>query len=221
MAVAKGTRGTGVAHVDRRQEILDAVISIVDDDGVEQVSMRRVAAQARVSLGRVQHYFPTRTDLMAAAFVQVSELQLNATNERLARFGAARVTPAADVMLTAILDALIPRSDLARRRTRVALAFEAYALSVNALRERVERVRRDLVDVIAPLLEETAGSHIVVNLQDCRREAHGLLATASGLASWVVTDNLAGQEAAALLDAALGAAVNRLCNASPGHALAR
>lgn len=221
------TRGPGIAHADRRQEILDAVIGIVDADGIEHVSMRRTAAAARVSLGRVQHYFPTRTDLLAAAFAQVSELQLHETNVRLERFNEPLVTPAAEVMLTAIVHALIPMSDAVRMRTRVALAFEAYALSTKTLTERVERVRRELVDAIAPLLEATAGgleanagSHIVVDLGECRREAHGLLATVSGLASWVVTDNLAAHQAAGLLEANMDAALSRLRGASPSASAA-
>ena len=57
----KPVRGLGAAHDERRGAILEAVFAIVDAEGTHQVSIRRVAERAGVSVGRVQHYFPTTT----------------------------------------------------------------------------------------------------------------------------------------------------------------
>lgn len=52
---------------DRADEILNAAISIIVEEGYSALSIRSVAQRARVGIGNLQHYFPTRTHLIAAA----------------------------------------------------------------------------------------------------------------------------------------------------------
>ncbi|WIM71803.1 TetR family transcriptional regulator [Corynebacterium suedekumii] len=48
-------------------DILVAVWQVIATRGIDAVSFRSVAAAADVSVGRVQHHFPTRTGLIRAA----------------------------------------------------------------------------------------------------------------------------------------------------------
>lgn len=52
---------------DRADEILNAAISIIVEQGYAALSIRSVAQRAGVGIGNLQHYFPTRTHLIAAA----------------------------------------------------------------------------------------------------------------------------------------------------------
>jgi AcrR family transcriptional regulator len=56
-----------VEHGERRRTITDAVARIVAREGIKAVTMRAVAAEAGVSVGRVQHYFASKDELLAAA----------------------------------------------------------------------------------------------------------------------------------------------------------
>ena len=48
-------------------DILVAVWQVIATRGIDAVSFRSVAAAAGVSVGRIQHHFPTRTGLIRAA----------------------------------------------------------------------------------------------------------------------------------------------------------
>ncbi|MFH8378994.1 TetR/AcrR family transcriptional regulator [Streptomyces cyaneofuscatus] len=50
----------------RRNELLDAAERVLLASGYAELSMRAVAAEARVRLGHLQYYFPARSDLVAA-----------------------------------------------------------------------------------------------------------------------------------------------------------
>jgi|CXWL01.1.fsa_nt_gi AcrR family transcriptional regulator len=52
---------------NRADEILNAAISIVIEEGYAALSIRSVAQRAGVGIGNLQHYFPTRTHLVRAA----------------------------------------------------------------------------------------------------------------------------------------------------------
>ncbi len=56
------TRAAGGAQL-----ILEAVVRVLVRDGLDGLSVRRVAAEAGVSIGAVQHHFPTKDALLVAA----------------------------------------------------------------------------------------------------------------------------------------------------------
>ncbi|TQL62606.1 TetR family transcriptional regulator [Propioniferax innocua] len=70
-------RGVMPRHADpeqRRREIALGVIHVMIQHGIEAVSLRRVADAAGVSMGRVQHYFATKDDLLVHACLTITEL---------------------------------------------------------------------------------------------------------------------------------------------------
>lgn len=54
------------------QKLLDAVTAILVEEGFEGVSVRKVATRAGVSIGAVQHHFPTKDGMLIAAMDQAS-----------------------------------------------------------------------------------------------------------------------------------------------------
>ncbi|SER75448.1 transcriptional regulator, TetR family [Lentzea xinjiangensis] len=168
-------RGRGAAHDERRGAILEAVFAIVDAEGTHQVSIRRVAEQAGVSVGRVQHYFPSKDDLLTAAFTAINDL--GAARVR------ARVSASADPA-EALLTELIPATAEDRRLYRVAQAFEAHALTRPELAARL----RESYDSLIAVLTALAGP-----------AARERLALALGLANLTLTGNLTPEEARAIV----------------------
>jgi AcrR family transcriptional regulator len=58
---------------ESREVILDAVISVLASRGSDALSIRNVAAEAGVSVGSVQHHFPTKDALIVGAMTAVNE----------------------------------------------------------------------------------------------------------------------------------------------------
>lgn len=168
-------RGRGAAHDERRGAILEAVFAIIDAEGTHQVSIRRVAEQAGVSVGRVQHYFPSKDDLLTAAFTTI--------NDRGTARVHARLTDSAEPV-EIVLTELIPVTDEDRRLFRVAQAFETHALTRPELAEQLRQGYDDLIALLTTLTGPAA------------RE---LLALALGLASLTLTGNLTPEEARAIV----------------------
>jgi AcrR family transcriptional regulator len=56
---------------DRRAELLDAAVRVIQRMGFERMRLRDVATEAGVSIGLVQHYFETRERLGREAFAAV------------------------------------------------------------------------------------------------------------------------------------------------------
>ena len=52
----------------RRQALIDATIECLKRYGHEGLSMRAIATQAGVSLGLINHHFPNKDELIAAAY---------------------------------------------------------------------------------------------------------------------------------------------------------
>ena len=169
----KPVRGRGAAHDERRGAILEAVFAIVDTEGTHQVSIRRVAEQAGVSVGRVQHYFPTKDDLLTAAFTAINDLGATRVQARLAD------SPEPAVVL---LTELIPATDEDRRLFRVAQAFETHALTNPDLAARLRQDYDQLIGVLTTLVGDRATE---------------LLALTLGLANLTLTGNLSAEEARA------------------------
>ena len=92
--------------VPKQAAITQALLRIVAERGLEEVSVREVAAGAGVSIGTVQHYFPTKDVMLAAAYQEV-------LRSIRARIEAVEFGPDIRVNLSAVLAELLP---LDRRR---------------------------------------------------------------------------------------------------------
>jgi TetR/AcrR family transcriptional regulator, transcriptional repressor of bet genes len=57
----------------RRAQILDAVTKVVDDFGVDGVTMRRVAERAEVSVGMVTYYYASKRELIFDALKEAND----------------------------------------------------------------------------------------------------------------------------------------------------
>jgi DNA-binding transcriptional regulator YbjK len=144
--------GNTARGAQRRIEIIDAAIAVMAEVGLAGLSMRVVANQAQIPLGALSYYFDDKSDLVAQAFQQLSDREI----ERVVRT-AERLQPTmsaeqlADLVADMIIDgftspqgAIVTRYELvteASRDERLRPMFEAwYAAMVPAL----SRLFRDL-----------------------------------------------------------------------------
>jgi TetR/AcrR family transcriptional regulator, regulator of biofilm formation and stress response len=182
MAVSTRSRARprGIA---RRDALLDAVLQVVAEEGVDAVTHRRVAQAARLPLASTTYWFDSKEHLLMAALERAAESDI----ERLRAFvGEApeHVPDPVGRVVGAILD---PVDDSAQTRRGWLLATYALVLEAArrpALRDVTMRWTDAYLEALTPLLA-AAGSC------EPRSDAELLLAAADGL----VVDQLAsGQD---------------------------
>ncbi|MFC0675354.1 TetR family transcriptional regulator C-terminal domain-containing protein [Brachybacterium hainanense] len=136
-----------------RDAIQHSIVEIVAASGVGGLSVRAVAARAGVAIGTVQHHFPTRSAMIAAAMTIVEE-----TAEAI-EAGSGRSDPVE--RLTGLTDLLIP-SSVESTAGRVWLAFAAQAAVDEAVaaqyRRTWSRLQRSLAELLARARPELAWS---------------------------------------------------------------
>lgn len=57
---------------ESRARIVEAIIAVIADSGIERASVRAVAQRAGVSVGAVQHHFRTKDEMLEAAMELIS-----------------------------------------------------------------------------------------------------------------------------------------------------
>lgn len=143
-----------VDHQLRRRQIAEALWRVTGRDGLEAVSLRKVAAEAGVSMGMVQHYFTTKDEMLQFAFDAVSER----VAERIGRRAADLPDPEDPRgLVRTLLIEMLPLDPERRLEAQVGFAYFARAglrprfaarLNQNAtqfeefLAEQVRRARR-------------------------------------------------------------------------------
>jgi AcrR family transcriptional regulator len=110
-----------VDQESRRQHIADTVMRIVGTRGLEEATVRKVAAEAGVSAGAVQRCFATRGELLRFA--------LHHNNIRFMARVAARITDPTDFAtgLRVVIDEMLPLDEERRVVAAAALALLAHA----------------------------------------------------------------------------------------------
>lgn len=182
--------------------LLDAVVGLLAAGGYEGISIRRVAAAAGVSIGAVQHHFPTKDALLAAAMGRLSQR----FQERLATRVPADALPA--TALREITHELLGAEPDQRAASVVwlvraarAAVDEATAAAHRAEWQEVEDLLAHLVGAARPDLAPTRS----------RDGATVLLALLDGLAvaRCVEPGRISAERARALADAHLDALLDR------------
>ncbi len=107
---------------------------MVAEHGLPAASMRAVAAQASVSLGRVQHYFPSKERLLEAGFDRANERSSARIAELLG--GDPDHAPAHDTLVV-VLTQLLPHDPFSWTHLRVRQSFIARGLTDERIAARL------------------------------------------------------------------------------------
>jgi AcrR family transcriptional regulator len=160
-----------VDHELRRRELGQAVWRVIQRDGVEAASVRKVAQEAGWSAGSLRHYFSTQSELLTFAMQMVVE-RVEARVDAL--------EPPADPReaVESRLRELLPLDKERRVENEVWLAFAGRALVDPQLRARHEEVDQELRTACLRALQELGSAGRLRPGLDLELEAerlHGLL----------------------------------------------
>ncbi|GAA1584015.1 MULTISPECIES: TetR/AcrR family transcriptional regulator [Kribbella] len=122
--------------------LLDAFATITAERGLEQATMREVAAAAGVSVGTVQYYCRTKDEMLLLAFKHI----IDRITTRAA--GVEHTGPVGSVLKQIVLE-FLPLDELRQRESRVYLAFAARAAVTPALTGYQHSLLADLRDQCA------------------------------------------------------------------------
>ncbi|MFC8529848.1 TetR/AcrR family transcriptional regulator [Nocardia sp. NPDC057227] len=184
-------------HDLRRRQIAEAVWRLAARGGLEQVTLRQVAAEAGVSVRLLQYYFGTRDQMLLGA-LEILNADAEATaKERLAALGP---DPGLRAVVRGVVLEMLPLDEERRSRHTVYAAYFVRFLTEPAL----AAVARDAPPALTALLTELL-THSVARGEaeariDAGAEAALLLAAADGLQYRVLLGQLPAAEAVALLD---------------------
>lgn len=166
------------SRASRQAELTQAVIDIVARHGLDRVSVREVASAAGVSIGTVQHYFPTKEELLTAAYTE-------AVRRIRDRLGALRLGPDPRRNLASVLRQLLPLDDRRTTEAKVYLAFAAAAATSSALAAIQRSVLAELHTALTDAFTLAWGDGVPAARR--RAAAHAVIALADGLALHAVT----------------------------------
>jgi AcrR family transcriptional regulator len=165
-----------VDHEQRREELAEAVWRLASQEGLDAVTIRRVAAEAGWSTGALHHYFPDKEELLLFAFRMVADRVGR-------RVAAARATAGEPLELLRELLAIgLPLDAERRDETRVWFASLGLALTRPALARAQGAAYAQWRRLVASALEAAQAEGALDAGIDARREAAGLVALVDGLA---------------------------------------
>jgi AcrR family transcriptional regulator len=84
----KQTRGLEVTVASqRRKQIVEAARACIAEEGVDKLTLRKVAERAQVSHATIAYYFNTRQELVDSAFLEISEEFMGELRQRQLVYG--------------------------------------------------------------------------------------------------------------------------------------
>jgi AcrR family transcriptional regulator len=181
----------------RRRQIAEAVWRMAARGGLEDVTLRQVAAEAGVSARLLQYYFGTRDELLLGALKILNDDAEQQARKRLAMLGDA---PGMYAIVRGVLLELLPLDEERRNRHLVYAAYFVRFLTDPALAKVAHDTPRALEDLVAGLLVQgQACGQVPLNINTAA-EAAFLVAGAEGMQSSVLLEQRSVEDAVAVID---------------------
>ena len=180
---------------EQPDEILRAVWVVIAERGMDQVSMRTVAATAGVSVGRIQYRFRSKAELLHASLKAMLRAAVDEHIVATAQAGSFET-------LWHLLAQPIPRGETARLGVSIVYQYAAAGITQPELAQLLTETRRSAEDAATHEVRVLAPQ-----LRDPRSVARSLIATADGLSLRVLLGGLSANAAEEALRGALDRAV--------------
>lgn len=168
-------------HSARRAQMARAVLDIALEDGLGHVSVPRVAASAGVSVGLVQHYFPTKAGLVVTAYEELAA-RLDDRIAAIVDAGEEQGRPIRDMVGDALAQ-LLPGDAPRTAQARVRAEFATRALRHEGLAPVARRLRAGLVQRLTTVIDNGRSCGETDPDADAHDAAIELLGLTDGLAS--------------------------------------
>jgi AcrR family transcriptional regulator len=170
-----------VDHATRRREVADAVIRLIARDGVEAVTIRRVAVESGWAPGVLGHYFADKDALLLAAFRRVADTVVDRTARQ-------RVGGPPRSLLRWFCRNTLPLDPVRRTEMCVWFAFLGHALARPALAAAQREVYEQWRSTLAGILAQARDRGELAAEADAVAEAAALVAFIDGLALQAIFD---------------------------------
>lgn len=172
-----------VDHDQRRAQIARAFQRLLAADGFAGVSFSRVAAEAGISVGLIQHYFAGKDVLLRFAYDDAVSRMGERVRLRV-RNGEAAGLSIAEVLLDTLVE-LLPLDPERDVEYRVRQGLRAQASHNAGLADVARRAGRDLLGYVTVVVEQGKETGEVESGVDPVLAARMILATVQGLADQV------------------------------------
>ncbi|MDW3218223.1 MAG: TetR/AcrR family transcriptional regulator [Acidimicrobiales bacterium] len=147
------------AQDNARRRIADAAITVIARDGLDALSIRRVASEAGVAIGTVQHHYPTRADLVVAT------LERTARRQQARAMGVPRSTTLFDTLTERLLT-LLPHDEDSRQEAIAWVALAAAAARDPIVGPIQRRIVSESIHGIAALLTQAINAEELPSVSD-------------------------------------------------------
>lgn len=181
--------------------IAQAMWRLASQSGLGEVTLRHVAAEAGVSMGRVQHYFATKADMLLFGLELAQQRMEERVQLRLSTLSEESAPNSrSEAILRAILDEMLGEDPDTRQAIRVSVAFQTQALQdakiAAVLADGDDELRQLAIDVVrhAQSIGQARAE------LDAAHEARILWSLAPALGVEVALGNLPIQEARSTLN---------------------
>lgn len=164
----------------RRQEVIEAAFRLVVAEGIDGLSLRKVADESKLNIGSVRHYFDGHNGLLAAAAQEAGDRM----GRRLATHPVERLRGLSETeainALQALLEEVLPVDDQRHDETLVVVELIMASRTRPVFRTMSKRMGADLAEVICEALR-------ALGVRDLEMATAQLTATIGGLTLDAVT----------------------------------
>ena len=167
-----------VDHDERRQQVLDIACRLIEKEGVEAATVRRVAEEAGCSTTIVSHYFANKHQLLQLTYRRASEG---------ARRRVLEVIDRSPGDVEACLEALLPMDESRSRDWHIWFSFWGMAIGDPAFAKEHRAYLREVVKILADTLQRRFGGRN--RRLRYEREGQRLFALVAGIAVQAIFDD--------------------------------
>jgi AcrR family transcriptional regulator len=185
-----------VDHEQRRRALAEAVFSVIGTRGFEAVSLRDVAEQAGVSMGAVQHYFASKSEMLLFALAHMRARVLDRLQIAISRL----TEPTRRERIRAVLRVMLPVDEPGRQEACVNIAFFSAATITPAYADLLRQGYARILAVSQAELRAAADAGETTEGIDPDREAAALYFLTQGLVGPILIGLFTPEDALALVD---------------------
>ncbi len=158
-----------VDHEKRRRELIEASWQVIATEGLEGVTMRKIAAEAGCTTGRLTHYFADREALILASL----RASYDVTGDR-TRVAIADEIPPHEKLIR-LVDEMLPSDEQRQLEWKVWIAFWSAATVDETLAQENDARHEAWAKELADLIQEAAPD------TDAKQEADLLIGLINGV----------------------------------------
>lgn len=168
----------------RREALIQAAIRCLGEGGMSAFRVERICAEAKVSLGLINHYFPSKTDLLIAVYRAAFYDDINKIISQ-AREGpegdslADASVSSAEIRLSEVVEAMIDPAYLKPSTLTVWLALWGEIVTSPQLKQEHKLLYRQFLQACAQLIQAVADER--QKAVDATAIARNLIALIDGL----------------------------------------